>query len=158
MPKRHIPAGVKEAARAMKWEGVPTKQVARQFGLDVKTVRKLAADITDIDRESLQRIKTAMPGLGLMVAAGHAMNALSRMGDDPDGAVKSTFGMKLAVEAGRLAAPQAEAPGRAVLAFVQNLAVVQAPVQTVSEHSPTVIETTAEPAILALPEASDAGA
>ncbi len=117
-----IPPGVKAAALADQLAGSRTiAETARSFGLDPLTVKKLAETVAGIDPEAVKRIQIGLPRLLTVLAASHATEALERVHTDPATAVKSTFGAKLAAEAGRLAAPAADNPGATVLAFIESL-------------------------------------
>ena len=143
---RGVPPGVKAAALAdVMAGGRSISETARNFGLDPLTVKKLADTVSGINGEDVLRIERGLPRLFAVLAAEHATEALKRVRSDPASAVRSTFGAKLAAEAGRLSTPAGEHPGRAVLAFVQSLAVVAPPAP--AEPAP-VIETTAEAVVL----------
>jgi hypothetical protein len=119
---RGIPPGVKAAALADQLAGGRTiAETARAFGLDPLTVKKLADTVSGINSEDVVRIERGLPRLFAVLAAGHATEALKRVEADPALSVKSTFGAKLAAEAGRLVAPAAGNPGGSVLAFIQAL-------------------------------------
>jgi hypothetical protein len=85
------------------------------------TVKRLAETVNGIDADDVTRIQRGLPKLFALLSASHATEALKRISCDPAMAVKSTFGAKLAAEAGRLSAPAAENPGATVLAFIQAL-------------------------------------
>ena len=117
-----IPPGVKAAALADQLAGGRTiAETARSFGLDPLTVKKLAETISGIDPEEVRRIQAGLPHLLTVLAASHASEALDRVHTDPATAVKSTFGAKLAAEAGRLAVPAVQNAGATVMAFIEAL-------------------------------------
>lgn len=117
-----IPPGVKAAALADQLAGGRTiAATARSFGLDPLTVKKLAETVACIDPEAVKRIQVGLPRLLTVLAASHATEALERVHTDPATAVKSTFGAKLAAEAGRLTAPAADNPGATLLSFIEAL-------------------------------------
>src|SRR5262245_15482370 len=117
MAKRSIPAGVKDAVVALAIDGkTPKREIARKFGLDVQTVRRLAAGVKDLDPGMIDTLKRSLPRTLTILAAGHAARAIESL-DDPQASVRHTFGAKLAVEAARVAQPSAETPGATVLTF-----------------------------------------
>ena len=119
---RGIPPGVKAAALADQLAGGRTlADTARSYGIDVVTVRRLAESVSGIDPEAVVRIQRGLPQLFALLAAGHANEALARVSSDPAMAVKSTFGAKLAVEAGRLTGPSADSPGQTLMALITAL-------------------------------------
>jgi hypothetical protein len=145
---RGIPPGVKAAALADQLAGGRTlAETARAFGIDPLTVKRLSQTVSGIDPEDVLRIQRGLPRLFAVLAAGHATEALERVHSDPATAVKSTFGAKLAAEAGRLTTPVAENPSATVLAFIEALHRVGGGSLTVG-HSPgapgAVLEATAE--------------
>jgi hypothetical protein len=119
---RGIPPGVKAAALADQLAGGRTlADTARSYGIDVLTVRRLAESVSGIDPEAVLRIQRGLPQLFALLAAGHANEALTRVTSDPAMAVKSTFGAKLAVEAGRLIGASADSEGRTMLELIKAL-------------------------------------
>src|SRR5262249_30600326 len=83
----------------------------------------LAETISGIDLNEVRRIQQGLPALFAVLSARHAVEALGRAASDPATAVKSTFGAKLAAEAGRLTVPAADRPGLQIMAFVRSLTV-----------------------------------
>lgn len=135
MAKRKIPAGVKDAVAALALEGkTPTKEIARRFGLDPQTVRRWVSDLRDLDPATLAELQRGLPKMLQLVAAAHTQKALEKI-DDPNASVRHTFGAKLAVEAGRVAQPGAEAPGHTVLNFINQLNVATRPPEVIEAHA-----------------------
>lgn len=97
--------------------------VARMFGVHRATVRRLASRGEGLDGERVAAIRRTLPNTATVLAAAHAEQAMRTVASDPGSSVKSTFGMKLALEGAGLARPQAAQPGVQVLAFVQQLTV-----------------------------------
>jgi hypothetical protein len=119
---RGIPPGVKAAALADQLAGGRTiAETAAAFGIDVTTVKALAETVAGINPDDVARIERGLPRLFAVLSARHAVEALRRAETDPATAVKSTFGAKLAAEAGRISAPAADAPGVQILAFIGGL-------------------------------------
>jgi hypothetical protein len=120
-----LPPGVKAAAVADQLAGGRSlAQTAEKYGIDVTVVKKLATNISSVDREEVSRIATGLPRLYSLIAAEFGLAALDQLrGGDPSGATKLVFGSKLAVEAGKIAGPAADAPGVQMLAFIQSLTV-----------------------------------
>lgn len=118
---RGIPPGVKTAALVDQLAGGRTiAETARSYGLDPLTVKKLAEHVSGIDPAEVVRIQRGLPALFSILSAAHATEALERVHTDPGSAVKSTFGAKLAAEAGRLTAPAA-GTGSTLKAFIDAL-------------------------------------
>lgn len=117
--------------------------VARMFGVHRQTVRRLASRGEGLDGERVAAIRRTLPNTATVLAAAHAEQAMRTVATDPGSSVKSTFGMKLALEGAGLARPQAAQPGVQVLAFVQQLT-VGGPVAPLAPTTPIPIEATAE--------------
>lgn len=108
--------------------------VARMFGVHRATVRRLASRGEGLDGERVAAIRRTLPNTATVLAAAHAEQALRTVATDPGSSVKSTFGMKLALEGAGLARPQAAQPGVQVLAFVQQLTVGGPPERAENEQ------------------------
>lgn len=121
-PNGPVPKGVRDVITALALEGKqPLAAIARDFGVNHSTVERLAKTVQGLDPVRVAEIRRGLPALLVILAGAHAAKALENADSDPAMSVKSTFGAKLAVEAGRVAEPGAEAPGHTMLAFINQL-------------------------------------
>jgi hypothetical protein len=118
----------------------PLAAIARDFGVNHSTVERLAKTVQGLDPVRVAEIRRGLPALLTILASAHATKALENVDSDPAMSVKSTFGAKLAVEAGKVAEPGAEAPGHTMLAFINQLNVHHAPLPEVIDATVFVPE------------------
>lgn len=121
MGRKTHPPGTRELVTALALDGQPKKRIARLYGVDPTTVARWAEDVQGLNVEHVAALKRALPSLLTILATAHTLEALKRAAEDPATAVKSTFGAKLAVEAGRGSEPQAATPGENILTFIRTL-------------------------------------
>lgn len=134
MPRRkarykppHIPQGVQDSVKALAIDGsLPQAQIARLYGLDPLTVKKLASEVDGIDPEHLVALRAALPGLMTILATAHGLTSLELARTDPALASKSMFSAKMAVESSRLAQAGETRPGATMMEFMMKLRVVPA--------------------------------
>lgn len=121
---KRLPKGIKDAITALVLDGkTPQAEIAREFGVSHSTVERLAKTIGEIDTDRINTINRGLPNMLSLIAASAGERALSLIDEEPEKAVRLVFATKLAMEAKRLAAPGAEAPGSLVLNFIKQLKV-----------------------------------
>jgi hypothetical protein len=121
-PGQPIPPGVQEAITAAVVDGAMSHvALARHYGVSPAAVDRLAQTVRGLDLAVVSEIRRGLPALLTVLAGAHAAKALELVDENPKQAVNSTFGAKLAVEAGRGAEPGAAAPGAQMLTFIQQL-------------------------------------
>ena len=117
-----IPEGVSNSIAALAVQGeTPFPDIARDYGVDITVVKRIASTVRGIDPAEVITLRAALPSLMTILATAHALEALRRAESDPTTAAKSTFAAKLAVEAGRISLPAADRPGVQILAYVNTL-------------------------------------
>jgi hypothetical protein len=119
-----VPPGVADSIAALALSGTKSKaELAREFGVNIKTVDRIVNVIKGLDAERVREIQAGLPSLLTVLAGLHTIVAIENARDDPALSVKSSFGAKLAIEAGRIAEPQAASPGSTMFNFIRNLQV-----------------------------------
>jgi len=142
-----VPEGVLVAvqAEALQRSGEKGAQVdiARRYGVSRDLVKRLTEEVRGIDPGQVAVLQKGLPGLLTVLSTGMASAAVTALEDgDMQGAMKATFGAKLAVEANRFAGAGAGEAGGTVQAFIEALhragggtLTVQGPVQAIEAEA-----------------------